>query len=106
MVSAVTRPVEARIAEIEARHRRTSGTVWAVAPLDESTKADLKELGPYVFTSMWGAVACCPRKSPQFSNVERNMAFIAHAHQDVPWLIGELRDALAREAKHKARAER
>lgn len=80
-----------RLEEIERRHRATSGTVWQLAQRDKSTAADLAEFGPYVFTPHWGAVACCPRKSPQFSNVERNMEFIAHAHQDIPWLIEQFR---------------
>ncbi len=84
-----------RIAEIEARHARTSGSEWKLAesPYD---KGDIEKYGLYVHVPFWGAVAICPRESPQFSAHEGNMAFIANARQDIPWLIAELRSALAR----------
>lgn len=38
---------------------------------------EVKELGRFVYAPMWGAVAICPKGSPQFSAHETRMEHIA-----------------------------
>ena len=76
-----------KLAEIEARLAAATSEPWEL----ETLGGDVKKYGHYVYKGGWGAVAVCPKESPQFSIHHRNMSLIAHAPTDMRALLDEVK---------------
>ena len=76
---------DTRLAEIRARVPSDS---WMLN--DDISRGDAKKLGAFVYKKYWGAVAVCPKESPQYCVHHSNMKFIASAPDDARYLLDQI----------------